>query len=309
MPNVSICTTLARFWNMAYMAKSLSQQTFSSIEWVIVDFNYEINKEEYALIAEHYGITLTHVPNVRTDKMYMKDIARNRNLAIELAKGDIIIFLDDYTFIDKDFVEQHVKIAKCGIISCGQMTESLALDINKLLQRAQLPVGLNITSILNNIEGTYLEDSRLTYLTSNGYPKKTQPVLGAEWTYTGNLAFSKKVFATVQEFDPILSSRGEDGDFGVRADNLGFEIMYNLEAHSINFDTTGIPCTNVFDHEHDVEFFRNNTELFLKDPELATKYDCTIIDKYGVKVLECNKCGADFILNPADYIYAKLQNN
>lgn len=293
---VSICTTLARDWDIICILEQLSKQTYKDFEWVIVDFMYEYNRHHYAQLAYEYDITLIHVPRVDSFK-YIRDIAQNRNLAVSKSSGNHIIFLDDHSFIDTTFVEEHLLVKG---ISCGQM---YYLTNPKDTSRNWLQKGaLDIDSILDSVKDI-LYDSRRSLLISN---EPVTPVLGPEWTYTGNLSFSKEVFNKLGGFDPILSSRGEDGDFGLRADALGIPILYNHRAKSINFNTDSIPCVNVFDHVHDLKALLKNSE---KIQRIGGDYfGYTRTNKYNCSTAICTLCGAEFILNPAKYIYAKLEN-
>jgi hypothetical protein len=156
------------------------------------------------------------------------------------------------------------------------------------------------------IENPHEPDSRSGVLDN---PIETTAVIGNEWTYTGNLCAPIEVFLKVNGFDPRLSSRGEDGDFGLRAGSLGANILYNPKALSVNLCTKNHPVlTNVCqDAFNSIENFRttiNNEADFykyakqLKNIKLDKKYNCD--------VLFCTVCGAEYILNPHKFVYAKL---
>lgn len=302
---VSICTLLARKWDIADIVHRLSAQTFKDIEWVIIDFYYDDNKEFFERTARYFGLRLIHRPNVRGGSTYMRDIARNRNEALVHASGDVIIFLDDYTAIDDTFVESHYNLVGRGNISCGYMyyfKENIPLS---LVDDDGYPV--SIGNLLRE-QGRYDSDSREQVFVEKGItPNKPTPVLGSEWTYTGNLAFSWEVAEKMNGFDPRLSARGEDGDFGLRANALGYSIIFNPDAKSINLCTDEVPCKKIFDHDHPVDYFLEKDALIAADHQVAIDMGYDVVTKYGTEFVICQKCDAEFMLNPAKFIYQKLR--
>ena len=304
---VSICTLLARKWDIADIVHRLSLQTYTDLEWVVIDFFYEENLESFATVAKHFGVKLVHRPNARNGAVYMRDIARNRNEALVHASGDIIVFLDDYTAVDNNFIENHVNLVKRNNISCGYMY--YFRGSRKLVMTDGDGMPTKLEHLRRQIGPDYDHDSREKVFLDNGcIPDTPLTVLGPEWTYTGNLAFSMDVAEKLNGFDPRLSARGEDGDFGLRAHALGIPIMFNPNAASINLSTDGILCKSMFDHDHPVDYFLKNDALVANDPEVVRADGYYVVKKYGTEFVICTKCSAEFMLNPAKFIYRKLRN-
>ena len=296
---------MARKWDITDILHRLSMQTLKNFEWVVIDFYYAENKEAFASMAAKFCIKMVHCPNVSDGPPYMRSIACNRNEALVQASGDIIIFLDDYTAIDPVFVERHADLVLKGHISCGKMHYFFGDTPINLTGTDGLPAP--ISSLLPQA-ARYEEDSRVQlFVSSNQDLSKPLPVLGFEWTYTGNLAFSREVAERLNGFDPRLSARGEDGDFGLRANALGYSIMFNPGADSVNLSTDGLPCKSLFDHDHRIDFFLENAARIVADPDIVKKDGYYVVMKYGTEFVLCNKCGAEFMLNPANFIYRKLR--
>ena len=295
---VSICTTLARDWGITDFIQMLVIQSVKDFEWVCVDFMYEQHKKSYSKICEQNNIKLVHIPNDRRDNRYMRDIARNRNKALVHAQGDVIIFLDDFVQIENDFIEQHLKGLEKYDISCGHMSymqKDMYISTDTSLRYASITIE------------HCTQDSRHDLLFTNPdmYPQLC-PVLGSEWTYTGNLAIKQEVVEKLNGFDPRLTAGGEDGDFGLRAAGLGFSIGYNPLASSLNLCTKSYPCFNPFDHEHAVTFLQQNKDLIIKNPEVLEQYNMQLVWSNKQPIVLCTICEAEYLLDPIILIYKKL---
>lgn len=274
---MSVCTLSAREWNFTPTAKSLSEQTYSNIEWVLLDFIYDQNKDFVEDLSKKYKIKTIHIPNIRTDFPYMRDIARNRNELIKHSTGEHIIFLDDYCTINNGFVEKHLEVLNQKHISCGRM---LFLDKDPS------------------------EDTRYELLNK---PKEPMFVLGPEWTYTGNLGVPRHILYRLGGFDPVLSSRGEDCDFGIRAVAMKCAIYYNPNAVSSNLPAEHIPYKLSFDHKHFLKELNEKDAEVIWNTDLQRELGVRVEERYGVKTAVCLKCGAEYILEVAKYIYDKKE--
>jgi len=295
---VSVCTLMARFWDIQDIARRLGNQTCKDFEWVVVDFMQHIDGIVFQKIAERNNLNLIHVPNVQDNILYVRDIARNRNRAISYASGEYVIFLDDHTVIDPNFINDHLKLMEQGYISCGKMYY--------MQKEVEVVEQDSVSSVLRKAD--YTEDSRYE-LMKQTFPDKADtfhPVLGKEWTYTGNLGISMKQLQALNGFDPRLSSRGEDGDLGLRADASGYPIYYNPMAESVNLCTDAYPCVMFTDHEHALDNLLEHDVHYMENPETLVQIGMHYEPRHGCAVAVCDRCGAEFILNPAKLIYDKL---
>lgn len=299
---VSVCTLSARKWPINYMATALSKQTYPNLEWVLVDFSYESNKDTIADWNKQ-GLRIKHVRPCPVG-LYMKDIAQNRNAAIKNAAGDFIIFLDDYSLIPHNFVANHMAILNSYIVSCGLMWAQAESPRDTMLRIMCVMGELTYEQAFIRLQENkdVIPDSRWELLNK---PQDPTACLGPEWTYTGNLGISRKVLEATGGFDPRLSSRGEDGDFGIRADMLGAQIYFNPWAACINFTTKGLGFCLDFDHTHDLPFLHKNDLQIKTNTAYQKALNVRVEQRYGVDAAICKICGAEYLLNPADFIYAK----
>ena len=293
---VSICTLSARKWDFYDLVYRLSKQTYKNIEWVFVDYLCEENKPSVEYLSSLLSIPITHIKN-DLDSKYAWNIAGNRNKALVHSKGAFIIFLDDFTVIDNGFVQNHLKcINNTNDVSCGRMFYMKDECFSEFC---------SVETVLKN---PYEEDSRWNM---SEKPTKCLKVLGDEWTYTGNLCVSMEMFLKTNGFDPRLSSRGEDSDFGLRAGKLGANIIYNPTAMSVNLCTKNNPILSNTCKEGfcDVENFRtticNESDFYkyskqLQKVKITKRYDCDVV--------VCTTCNAEYILNPHKFVYDKLNN-
>jgi len=307
---VSVCSLMARKWDITDIINRLSLQTYKDFEWVIVDFYYDDNKEIFQDFAKSLGIRIVHIPNFRDDsQLYMRDIARNRNEALVYASGDIIIFLDDYVIVGPTFIEEHVKLVNTDVVSCGKMYQiksSMSIIDMHICDKS-------VEDTIAYCRFSYENDSREELLLEeyeiSSPLTASVTALGAEWTYTGNLAFSMDVAEKLNGFDPRLNSRGEDCDFGLRANALGIPIMFNSLAVSANLPTGNIPCKSVTKdgHTHPTKFLNVNDTKIVSDPDILIDKNCELITKYGIEAAICKTCGAEYLLIPHKLIYRKLR--
>ena len=96
--SVIICTYQRKIW-VEDLLLSISQQTVSPLEIIIVDstkvkIDYILPKDLEINVIQSSVIQLTY----------------QRNLGVRSSKGEIILHLDDDTFLDKDFIEKILEV-------------------------------------------------------------------------------------------------------------------------------------------------------------------------------------------------------
>lgn len=294
MALISICTLSARAWDIRDMVDRLAAQTFKDFEWIIVDYYFDENKGKYQAPFQIVPVR----PVSYNCQKYMKDIARNRNQAANLACGKYLIYLDDYSVINRDFVERHLEVLLTGALSCGQMWYMTNPDTQACRRLLSKPLSeaLRTTEAEQGLEA----DSRMEL---SKWPADACVALGAEWTYTGNLGIPKSCYLKLNGFDPILSSRGEDCDFGLRAAKAGYKIMYNPRAVSLNLPTDGIPCRYPFDHRHPLTELNRMSAALVQ--EQAEALNVVVETRHGYPFAVCRTCGAEYLLDVPGYVYSK----
>jgi glycosyltransferase involved in cell wall biosynthesis len=296
---LSICTVTARKGFVDVLAHMLANQTYKDIEWVLVDFDYEARSLAVKQLSEHLNIKITHSPNVRDDKLFFRDITRNRNKALQLSTGDSVIFLDDYAMIPPEFCEEHLPILNERCISAGNMW------------RLEKDPGENQISCNEEDATFYYKNPKIILDKFNSsigrdYRNRDKVYQATGITYTGNLGIPREIFEVLNGFDPRLESGLEDCDFGMRATIAGFKTMFNPTAYTINLDTGKFPYVIQYDHSHDVEpFICNPNNNFAGDDKLKENGFMKVSFMEGYRVATCKICGAKGVIDPNELMNLK----
>lgn len=296
---ISICTTTARRGFVEQQAKMLAGQKLDGhgLEWVLVDFAHEERQQSLRELAERLALRLTHVPNVRDDQRFFRDITRNRNKALMLAQGDAVIFLDDYAVIPDTFVTSHLSIMKQGCLSAGQMHR-----LDQQLDDPTVLDGLEPPTILERYQGKIGQDYRAI---RDGH-QVVQPYRAIGISYTGNLGIPRMVFEHINGFDPRMESGLEDCDFGLRAHMAGFGCYFNPRAYTINLQNGHVPYVFSFDHAHDVEpFISNPNNNFRGDAKLPENEHIRVEFHPNYRIAHCKHCGAHGMIDPNELMAYK----
>ena len=302
---ISVCTLTARKGFIEYQAQCLANQTVDKkdLVWILVDFAYEERSKMVKDLAKDLCLNIVHVPNVRTDKrLFFRDIARNRNKALALAAGldggTDAIFMDDYCLVPPEFVEKHVQLLSEGHVSVGMMYRI----------HTNIDMGIHgkdcqnlIKEILDNRHGAVLKDDR------NGIG---DIYACGMCTYTGNLGLPKKVYLTLNGFDPRMESGLEDCDIGMRLHFCGFKSYFTPFAYTINMDGNTIPYCYQFDHNHDVEpFICNEINKFAGNDKLSENEFMTVEFFENYRIATCKICGATGMIDPRELMRYKRNVN
>jgi glycosyltransferase involved in cell wall biosynthesis len=296
---VSICTTTARKGFVEQQARMIAnQETDYEVEWVLVDFDFENRSSMLLELSGMLQLEITHVSNIRDDKRYFRDIARNRNKALAYATGDYVIFLDDFAVISKEFVERHVDVLKSNALSCGLMHRLEHPTDDALIDN--LPKNITEARIrFPNNMGTDFRDR------CSGNRYKASGI-----SYTGNLGIPRVIFEAINGFDPRMESALEDCDFGLRADQAGFFSFFNPDAYTINLNTGGYPYCYQFDHSHDCEpFIKNANNHFWGDDKLEENEFIKVEFCDHYRIAHCKKCGAQGMIDPNELIAHKIETH
>ena len=296
---ISVCTTTARAGFIEHQARMIARQKMAehTIEWVLVDFDYENSHQSLRVLADHLGLALTHTTNVRDDIKYYRDIARNRNKALALAKGDYVIFLDDYAVIPDTWALQHLKILVNGYLSAGNMY--------------RLETQIDDLSFVDTISpGTILEQYKagigLDYRYFSNGVYRHLPYLSAGISYTGNLGIPMAIVNRLNGFDPRMAAGLEDCDFGLRANMVGIGCYFNPVAYAINLQVGHIPYVFTFDHPHDVEpFISNHNNNFFGDANMKENANFYLEFYPNYRIAHCKHCGAQGMVDPNELIAHK----
>ena len=143
-----------------------------------------------------------------------KGAAVARNKGAEIARGPIILFLDDDMIPNKDLLEQHLKQYEDTTVDgvLGYFDIELAKGDNKIFTQ-------------------FLAKSEV----QNEFPFKDKSVIDFRYFYTGNVSVKKSHFDHVGGFDEGYAQYGvEDIDLGYRLYLEEAKIVFCKKAYSIH---------------------------------------------------------------------------
>jgi len=111
-PFVSIITITIRegFWNI--MADNIAKQTYKNIEWIIVDDHKDDRSEVANKYAKKYNLNIRYIRSDKGKGQYDRPygIARANNTGWTNAKGELLVFLQDFILMPVDGVERLVDV-------------------------------------------------------------------------------------------------------------------------------------------------------------------------------------------------------
>src|SRR5690348_16996421 len=93
-PKISCITVTNRYGGIDINWSSLRRQTFTDWEWILCDTLYEERKE--AVDNYTHDIRVRHIRQESKRDGAKTWLAHAENQAIKEAKGDLIVFLQDY---------------------------------------------------------------------------------------------------------------------------------------------------------------------------------------------------------------------
>lgn len=108
-PLVTIFTPTIRegFWNL--MANNIAAQSYENIEWVIVDDHKQNRVKTAKKYADKYGLNIRYFHGI-SGKKRTYSLVKANNKALEEAKGEIIVFLQDFVLMTPDGISKIVNV-------------------------------------------------------------------------------------------------------------------------------------------------------------------------------------------------------
>lgn len=103
---VTIYTPTVRegFWNI--MANNIANQTYKNIEWIIVDDHKDDRSEIATKYAKKYNLDIRYMRGKKRNVKRTYSLINANNTAIEAAKGELFVFLQDFVLMPEDGIER-----------------------------------------------------------------------------------------------------------------------------------------------------------------------------------------------------------
>lgn len=105
---VSVLTTAFRPGLLDVTLAGMRDQTFRDFELIVVDRRWEHRRGVVRWLAEKYGVRCIHIPEHRRNGKWAC-IGSAWNTAMAVARGDILIFLQDGAYAPPGWIEAHMR--------------------------------------------------------------------------------------------------------------------------------------------------------------------------------------------------------
>lgn len=115
-PKVSVITPTIRVGWWRVMAENLSKQTYKNFEWIVVDDYKEDRTKIAEKYANKYNLTIRYLRGDKTSKesppFYPRrcGLVRANNIGWQNAKGELLIWLQDFILMPTNGIEQLVDV-------------------------------------------------------------------------------------------------------------------------------------------------------------------------------------------------------
>lgn len=181
----------------------LEKQKFKNFEVIIIDDGYD-NKEKLLSIINKAKLKIVYIEQNHSGS------AKARNTALKVAKGKVLIFINDDSLVDTDFVKKHVEFHYKNLSPETALTGPFIVP-KKLLN----------TPIMKWL----INDSNLHFI----YIKTKDNIVPWNNFWTCNLSIKKYFFLKNNlKFDEFFSvAAWEDVEFGYRANKCGLVIKFD----------------------------------------------------------------------------------
>lgn len=110
MPLVSVILPTMKIGGLDVVCSGLQGQTFRDFELIICD---GIHKYRNPLIQGHiknYNFPIKHIEPIGNYSFPLTNRSRYYNTALIYAEGEIVLFIDDFTWLPPNCIETHVKL-------------------------------------------------------------------------------------------------------------------------------------------------------------------------------------------------------
>ncbi len=189
-----IIPTYNRSNDLAELFESLLKQSYKPIEIIIVDDtpNDSVKKlcEEYKHKLDEQGINLVYLRNPRE-----RSAAIARNIGIEKARGDILLFLDSDVVLFSNYIEELVRVFK-------EKPNALCVQgyiVNINIRKDKLNFLRDLFNRIFHSYYRYPKDSCKLF----EYPSSLSKIIECEWLSGANFACRREVFNELK-FDENL---------------------------------------------------------------------------------------------------------
>ncbi len=246
--------------HLAMSLKSFSEQDVAKLEYeiIVVDDGSDMS---IMPIIEQYSDAL----QIQYTKVFKMGWAGARNIGIDMAKGDIIVFSDDDTIVEPNFVRQH-KASHENNVNAIVLGKRKRLYIgNKNIEKEYEDWGGCSRVVQKNI----VRNDSYEVLSRKIFSDQSKTcIYSVPWicSITANMSIEKKLLIDIGKFDSEFKGWGvEDIELGYRLYQKGYIFWYY--DNIINYHI-----------EHHRDASKMNEELLENMRRFLNKHkDCNIV--------------------------------
>lgn len=218
----------------------LLKQSYEFFEIIIVD-----QTEQHEIFTLNF--INENISKFRYFKIYPPNLPNARNYGVKMAKGDIILFVDDDVYLKEDWIENH---------SLNYQYHDISGVSGRIIEKGITSHDKKVVGKIN-FWGKPINNRDSTHKTF------------VEWASGGNTSFRKDLIYECGGFDEnyLGNSIFEDVDFSYRLTKLGKKIIFEPKAKLVHLADNSGGCKTREKNKTDYYywFLRNKTLFTLKN--------------------------------------------
>jgi len=259
-PASVIIPTLDREEIVIDTLRMFENQTFKDFEMIVLDQTTAVNPRLSTFHTDVFYYKYYHITE--------KGLPNARNVAAKVAKGEILVFVDDDVIPEPDLISNYLE------------------EFNKhghgywLIGGCVTEKGSNILSERKYITGGYLTKygKTLKNFSSESYAE-------CEWVSGGNFAIRREAFLKLGGFDTnfIGNAMLEDTDFGFNVRSHGGRVLFSPKPklEHTRAKSGGTRCVNV---NLSMYYRSHNTVYFFKKYNYTIRLPILLFYLFGVTI-------------------------
>jgi len=261
--------------------RSVLAQTYPRYELIVVDQTQTHEAETQAALDQ-----FAQSGEIQLHKVSWASLPAARNYAIEQAKGDVFLFLDDDVDLPEGFLAAHAQVFKqrpdVGAVA-GRVFDRMKLADSSIPEIAKLPPEA-------------MDPGIAWYHIDLVHTTEPQQVLTARGC---NMSFRRSVFEEYGlRFDERFggSAVREESDFCLRFRKTNMIVWYEPAAHLVHLgeETGGCHDISTRSLQYQITFYHNHFLMALKSltPGQLVRLTASLFDCHVLGHPPCNKSGA-----------------
>ena len=261
--------------------RSVLAQTYPAYELIVVDQTQMHEASTQSFLDRH-----AEEGKIQLHKVSWASLPAARNYAVERAKGDIFLFLDDDVELPEGFLDAHVRVFEArpdvGAVA-GRVFDRMKLQDSSIPEIEMLPPEA-------------MDPGIAWYHIDLVHTTKPQRVLTARGC---NMSFRRAVFEEHGlRFDERFAGSAvrEESDFCLRFRKTNLIVWYEPAAHLVHLgeETGGCHDISTRSLQYQITFYHNHFLMALKSltPGQLMRLTASLFDCHVLGHPPCNKSGS-----------------